>query len=87
MERGELHPDQIDEEIFAAELDTAAWPDPDLLIRTSGEYRISNFMLWQLAYTELYSTPVLWPDFTREHLFQAILEYRKRERRFGRVTA
>lgn len=84
---GELRPEDIDEERFAAELATAAWPDPDLLVRTSGEYRISNFMLWQLAYTELYSTPVLWPDFTREDLYEAILVYKKRERRFGRVSA
>ncbi len=84
---GELDPSEIDEAAFAAELYTAAWPDPDLLIRTSGEYRISNFLLWQLAYTELYTTPVLWPDFTREDLFEAILEYAGRERRFGRVTA
>jgi undecaprenyl diphosphate synthase len=61
-------------------------PDPDLLIRTSGEQRISNFLLWQLAYTELFVTPVLWPDFRREHLFQAIYDYQRRERRFGRVT-
>lgn len=81
----ELDPAAIDEAAFAAELYTAPWPDPDLLIRTSGEYRISNFLLWQLAYTELYSTPVLWPDFTREHLFEAIIEYQARERRFGRV--
>src|ERR671932_347525 len=66
---------------------TAAWPDPDLLIRTSGEMRISNFLLWQLAYAELYVTPVLWPDFTRRHLFEAILEFQRRERRFGRVGA
>ena len=66
---------------------TAGQPDPDLLIRTSGEYRISNFMLWQLAYTELHVTPVLWPDFTREDLYGAVLDYQRRERRFGRVTA
>ncbi len=83
---GELQPDEIDEDSFAKELLTAAWPDPDLLIRTSGEYRISNFMLWQIAYTELYSTPVLWPDFGREELFEAILDYQQRERRFGRVS-
>jgi undecaprenyl diphosphate synthase len=83
---GELNPAAIDEAAFAAELYTAPWPDPDLLIRTSGEYRISNFLLWQVAYTELYSTPVLWPDFTREHLFEAILDYGKRERRFGKVS-
>ena len=84
---GELAPSDIDEDTFARELFTAPWPDPDLLIRTSGEHRISNFMLWQVAYTELYSTPVLWPDFTREHLFEAILDYQKRERRFGKVSA
>ena len=64
---------------------TAGLPDPDLLIRTSGEMRISNFMLWQLAYTELWITDTLWPDFRRRHLFQAIAEYQRRERRFGRV--
>jgi undecaprenyl diphosphate synthase len=87
VERGELHPAEIDENLFAAELFTWDLPDPDLLIRTSGEQRISNFLLWQLAYTELFVTPVLWPDFRREHLFEAIYDYQKRERRFGRVTA
>jgi undecaprenyl diphosphate synthase len=84
---GELDPAAIDEDAFAGELFTAGAPDPDLLVRTSGEQRISNFMLWQLAYTELYITPVLWPDFRREHLFTAIHDFQKRERRFGRVTA
>jgi undecaprenyl diphosphate synthase len=84
---GELLPEEIDEAALAAELYTAGIPDPDLLIRTSGEQRISNFLLWQLAYTELFVTPVLWPDFGREHLFQAIYDYQRRERRFGRVTA
>jgi len=84
---GEMTPAEIDEELFNRHLYTASWPDPDLLIRTSGEYRISNFMLWQLAYTELYSSPVLWPEFTREDLFAAVLEYSRRERRFGKVTA
>jgi undecaprenyl diphosphate synthase len=84
---GELLPDDIDEAAFTAELYTAGMPDPDLLIRTSGEQRISNFMLWQLAYTELYITPILWPEFRREQLFEAIDDYQKRERRFGRVTA
>ncbi len=84
---GELAPAEVDESALAGELYTADWPDPDLLVRTSGEYRISNFLLWQLAYTELYITPVLWPDFTREHLFEAILDYLKRDRRFGRVSA
>jgi undecaprenyl diphosphate synthase len=84
---GTLLPGEIDEDLLASELFTAGDPDPDLLIRTSGELRISNFMLWQLAYTELHITPVLWPDFTREHLFHAILDYQRRERRFGRVLA
>jgi undecaprenyl diphosphate synthase len=84
---GRLDPASIDEAAFAERLFTHELPDPDLLIRTSGEQRISNFMLWQLAYTELYITPALWPDFTREHLFQALLEYQKRERRFGRIGA
>jgi undecaprenyl diphosphate synthase len=85
--KGTLIPEEIDEERFASELYTAEDPDPDLLIRTSGEFRISNFMLWQLAYTELHITSVLWPDFTREHLFAAIHDYQRRERRFGRVAA
>jgi undecaprenyl diphosphate synthase len=84
---GALDPATIDEQAVAAELYTAPWPDPDLLIRTSGEMRISNFLLWQLAYAELYVTPVLWPDFTRRDLFGAILAYQGRTRRFGRVSA
>ena len=83
---GRLDPAEIDEEAVGRRLYTAAWPDPDLLIRTSGEMRISNFLLWQLAYAELYVTPVLWPDFTRRHLFEAILEFQRRDRRFGRVS-
>jgi len=82
---GELAPEDIDEGAISNELYTTGLPDPDLLIRTSGEQRISNFMLWQLAYTELYITPLLWPDFRRTHLFEAILDYQKRDRRFGRV--
>jgi undecaprenyl diphosphate synthase len=82
---GRIVPAEIDEEAIARRLYTAPWPDPDLLIRTSGEMRISNFLLWQLAYAELYVTPVLWPDFTRRHLFEAILEFQRRDRRFGRV--
>jgi undecaprenyl diphosphate synthase len=82
---GTLDPADIDEEAVGRLLYTAEWPDPDLLIRTSGEMRISNFLLWQLAYAELYVTPVLWPDFTRRHLFEAILDFQRRERRFGRV--
>ena len=83
---GRLEPADIDEDTVARRLYTAPWPDPDLLIRTSGEMRISNFLLWQLAYAELYVTPVLWPDFTRRHLFEAILEFQRRDRRFGRVS-
>ncbi len=84
---GTLDPAQIDEAAVAAELYTAPWPDPDLLIRTSGEMRLSNFLLWQLAYAEIWVTPVLWPDFTRQHLFEAILDFQRRDRRFGRVMA
>lgn len=84
--QGRLRPDEIDEDALAARLYTAGHPDPDLLIRTSGEMRISNFLLWQLAYAEFYVTPVLWPDFTREQLFEAILDFQHRDRRFGRVA-
>ncbi|HOG09975.1 MAG TPA: isoprenyl transferase [Smithella sp.] len=80
---GSLDIDRLDKETFSRYLYTAQMPDPDLLIRTSGEYRISNFLLWQMAYTELYFTDVLWPDFTREDLLKAIASYQKRERRFG----
>jgi undecaprenyl diphosphate synthase len=80
---GALRPEAIDEARFAAELDTAGQPDPDLLIRTGGELRLSNFLLWQLAYTELYVTPVPWPDFTAQDLHAAILAYQGRHRRFG----
>lgn len=82
---GRLEPETIDEATVGAELLTSAWPDPDLLVRTSGELRISNFLLWQLAYAEIYVTEVLWPDFERRHLFRALLDYRARERRFGRI--
>jgi undecaprenyl diphosphate synthase len=85
--RGELEPVRIDEAAFEAELYTTGLPDPDLLIRTSGEMRISNFLLWQLAYTELHVTPVYWPDFRRDHLFAAIHDFQRRDRRFGRVPA
>ena len=84
---GRLAPDEIDEEAVSARLFTADCPDPDLLIRTSGEQRISNFLLWQLAYAELYMSPVLWPDFSRRELFAAVVDFQNRERRFGRVTA
>lgn len=82
---GILRPEQIDEELFSGFLYTADIPDPDLLIRTSGERRISNFLLWQTSYTELYIIDTLWPDFGREELYRAILDYQKRERRFGKV--
>jgi undecaprenyl diphosphate synthase len=84
---GRIRPEEIDEEDIRDRLFTADIPDPDLLIRTSGEQRISNFLLWQLAYAELYISPVLWPDFRREELYEAILDFQSRERRFGRVTA
>ena len=85
--RGEIDPSAIDEDTFRGELFTGDQPDPDLLIRTSGEFRLSNFLLWQLAYTELHVTPVLWPDFSREELFTAVRDFQRRERRFGRVRA
>ncbi len=78
-------PSGLDEEKFARYLYTANVPDPDLLIRTSGEFRISNFLLWQVAYAELWITPVYWPDFRRKHFLQALLDYQKRERRFGAI--
>lgn len=84
---GTIRPDQIDEALFQRALSTHPVPDPDLLIRTSGESRISNFLLWQLAYTELYFTPTLWPDFRRREFLLALLEYQRRERRFGRVLS
>ena len=83
---GKLNPEDITEDIFAAALHTANMPDPELMIRTSGEYRISNYLLWQLAYAELYFTPKLWPDFRRGDLFEAIIDYQKRERRFGMTS-
>ncbi len=87
VQRGTLQPAEIDEAAVAAELYTASWPDPDLLIRTSGEMRLSNFLLWQLAYAEIVVTPVRWPDFTRDDLHAAIAEFQNRDRRFGRVNA
>ncbi|MBE0596524.1 MAG: isoprenyl transferase [Desulfuromonadales bacterium] len=84
---GRLAPEAIDDQTFTEALDTAELPDPDLLVRTSGEMRISNFLLWQLAYTELYFTDVLWPDFSRQELHQALLEFGRRQRRFGLTGA
>jgi undecaprenyl diphosphate synthase len=83
---GKLDPGQIDAELYRSKLYTHRYPEPDLLIRTSGEHRISNFFLWQIAYAELWFTPVLWPDFRAEHLYRAIREYQERERRFGGVA-
>jgi len=80
-----IPPEAITEETIAARLYTAGLPDPDLVIRTSGEIRTSNFLLWQAAYAEWYFTPVFWPDFGREHLLEALADYNRRERRFGRV--
>ncbi len=85
VSKGELNPEEITQQTVADHLETAGIPDPELMIRTSGEYRISNFLLWQLAYTELYFTPVLWPDFRMEHLYAAVEDYQKRERRFGKT--
>jgi undecaprenyl diphosphate synthase len=86
VERGELKAADITEEVFSNHLHTSDLPDPELLIRTSGEYRISNYLLWQIAYAELYFTDKLWPDFRREDLYEAILDYQKRERRFGLIS-
>jgi undecaprenyl diphosphate synthase len=83
---GELNPEDITEQLLSEHLTTAGLPDPELMIRTSGELRLSNFMLWQLAYTELYFTPKLWPDFRREDLNEAIINFQKRERRFGKIS-
>lgn len=83
---GSLQPDDVNEALISNHLNTAAWPDPELLIRTSGEARISNYLLWQIAYAELYFTQKLWPDFRREDLYEAILDFQSRERRFGKTS-
>ena len=80
---GELDPDAIDEETVDASLDTAGLPDPDLLIRCSGEMRLSNFLPWQMVYTEIYFTPIFWPEFRRNHLYEAVRNFQQRQRRFG----
>ncbi len=85
VKKGLIQPEEIDEHYFSEHLKTAGIPDPELLIRTSGELRVSNFLLWQIAYTEIFITPTLWPDFRKEHLYEAICAYQKRERRFGKV--
>ena len=84
--RGRLKPEEITEDLFASRLYTRGMSDPDLLIRTAGELRVSNFLLWQISYAEIWVTPVLWPDFRKEHLYEALEAYAKRERRFGGVT-
>lgn len=86
VKQGSLNPQDITDKVFASHLNTAKMPDPELLIRTSGELRLSNFLLWQLAYTELYFTKVLWPDFSKEELYKAIISFQNRERRFGKTT-
>lgn len=83
---GKLAPDQIDDSVFQNHLATAQTPDPELVIRTSGEFRISNFLLWQAAYSEFYFTSTLWPDFNAEELYKAIVDYQHRERRFGKTS-
>ncbi|MGP1514350.1 MAG: isoprenyl transferase [Bacteroidales bacterium] len=86
ISQGKLNKNDINEKLFSSYLTTKGIPDPDLLIRTSGEQRISNYLLWQLAYSELYFTKVLWPDYSKEDLYKAIINYQKRERRFGRTS-
>jgi undecaprenyl diphosphate synthase len=82
-----IEPKNISQDLISSYLSTAEYPDPELLIRTSGECRISNFLLWQLAYTEMYFTETLWPDFKKEHFYEAIFNYQQRERRFGKTSA
>jgi undecaprenyl diphosphate synthase len=84
---GKLNANAIDAELISKELNTAPFPDPELLIRTSGEHRVSNFLLWQIAYSEFYFTETLWPDFDKEEFYKAILDYQGRERRFGKTSA
>lgn len=86
VREGKLQSNDIDQQIISRYLATKDYPDPDLLIRTSGEYRLSNFLLWQMAYTELYFTDVLWPDFSKENLYEAIVNFQQRERRFGKIS-
>ncbi|MBK8698942.1 MAG: isoprenyl transferase [Saprospiraceae bacterium] len=86
IKEGHLNPEEVDEQLFSRFLSTKDIPDPELLIRTSGEQRISNYLLWQIAYAELYFTEVFWPDFKKENLIEAILDYQRRERRFGKTS-
>ena len=83
--RDGVSPDKVDDKLISRYLYAPDMPDPDLLVRTSGEFRISNYLLWEIAYSELYFTETLWPDFRREHLFDAVREFQARERRFGAV--
>ncbi|MCK5589361.1 MAG: di-trans,poly-cis-decaprenylcistransferase, partial [Dehalococcoidales bacterium] len=85
IKEGNVSPEGISETIFSSYLDTADIPDPDLLIRTGGEFRLSNFLLWQVAYSELYFTPVSWPDFNEKEIEKALLDYKQRQRRFGNL--
>ena len=85
-ESGRLNEEDINQDLFEKYLDTSGMPDPELLIRTSGEQRISNFLLWQMAYTEFFITDTLWPDFRKENLYEAIVAYQQRERRFGKTS-
>jgi undecaprenyl diphosphate synthase len=85
VKKGKIEPENITQETLQQHLSTSAFPDPELMIRTSGEYRISNFLLYQLAYAELYFTQVRWPDFRKKNLYEAILDYQGRERRFGKT--
>lgn len=86
VEKGDLKPDEINEQLFPKFLTTKDLPDPDLVIRTSGEFRVSNFLLWQIAYSEFVITDIYWPDFNRHHLYESIRAFQKRERRFGKVS-
>lgn len=86
VQKGLITPEEINEQTFADNLSTSGIPDPELLIRTSGEHRLSNFLLWQIAYAELYFTPIFWPDFRKEHLHRAIIDFQNRERRFGKIS-
>ena len=86
IQSGEIIESKINESVFTSHLSTVGIPDPELLIRTSGEYRISNFLLWQIAYSEFYFTPILWPDFRKKNLFEAIADFQRRERRFGKTS-
>jgi undecaprenyl diphosphate synthase len=86
IEKGKVSSDQVNEQLLENYLQTSGIPDPELLIRTSGEMRVSNFLLWQIAYTELFITPTLWPDFRKENLYEAIWSYQQRERRFGKTS-